>query len=323
MTEPAMQPPRLLAPSFLSAQAQAFINAPVPTLEWPDLADAAGWQQLITVADGATRGMAERRLPPPDVLSHELVDIGGVPTYVLTPAALADTKNGPLFVDIHGGALVMTGGDLSWKVFAPNAAERCGVTWAPDYRNPPGHPYPAALDDCVEVYRAAIGTRHPSEIILTGGSAGGNLAAATLLRAKDEGLPMPAALVLLSPELDLTESGDSVQIASDLGYAARLMTMNLLYANGQDLTDPYISPLFGDVVGFPPTFLQSGTRDMFLSNTVRMHRRLLAAGVEVELHVFEAMPHGFGWDDSPEDMDCRASQRRFERTHLQLGAIAT
>lgn len=80
--------------------------------------------------------------------------------------------------------------------------------------------------------------------------------------------------------------------------------------------DPFLSPLFGDVRDFPPTFLQSGTRDFFLSNTVRMHRKLLAAGVEAELHVFEAMPHGFGWDSAPEDRDMRASQRRFEQRHL-------
>ena len=122
-------------------------------------------------------------------------------------------------------------------------------------------------------------------------SAGGNLAAALLVRARDEGLPMPAALVLPTPMVDLTESGDTFQTLNGVDGGLRSqIAVNLLYANGHDLTDPYLSPLFADLSGFPPTFLQSGTRDLFLSNTVRLHRKLLAAGVDTELHIFEAMP---------------------------------
>ena len=84
-----------------------------------------------------------------------------------------------------------------------------------------------------------------------------------------------------------------------------------MYAGDHDLTDPYLSPLFGDFTPpFPPTFLQTGTRDLFLSNTVRMHRRLREAGVEAELHVFEAMPHG-GFFGAPEDEELAAEVRRF------------
>jgi acetyl esterase/lipase len=92
------------------------------------------------------------------------------------------------------------------------------------------------------------------------------------------------------------------------------MPANLLYANGHDLADPYLSPLFGDVSGFPPTFLQAGTRDLYLSNTVRMHRKLRAAGVDAELHVFEAMPHG-GFAGAPEDIEVRIEMRRFLDHH--------
>ena len=89
------------------------------------------------------------------------------------------------------------------------------------------------------------------------------------------------------------------------------MPVNLLYAAGRDLTDPYVSPLFGDFSkGFPPTLLASGTRDLFLSNTVRMHRKLRAAGVAAELHVFEAMPHG-GFGGAPEDRELAREVRRF------------
>jgi acetyl esterase/lipase len=189
------------------------------------------------------------------------------------------------------------------------------ITWAVDYRMPPRHPYPAALDDCLTVYRRALRERSPEDIFVGGGSAGGNLAAALLLRAKDEGMPMPTGLVLLSPEVDLTESGDTFQTLLGIDHVLRpLMQVNLLYANGHDLSEPYLSPLFGDVTGFPPTFLHSGTRDLFLSNTVRMHRKLRAAGVEAELHVFEGMPHG-GLGGAPEDIELGMEVQRFLERH--------
>jgi acetyl esterase/lipase len=118
--------------------------------------------------------------------------------------------------------------------------------------------------------------------------------------------------VLLSPELDLTESGDSFQtnIGIDNVLTSSLRDSIALYAGQHDLEDPYLSPLFGEVERFPPTFLQAGTRDLFLSNAVRMHRKLRAAGVAADLHVFEAMPHG-GFFGAPEDHDLAAETRRF------------
>jgi acetyl esterase/lipase len=142
-----------------------------------------------------------------------------------------------------------------------------------------------------------------------------------MLRAKDEGLPLPAALLLITPELDLTESGDSFCTLNGVDNVLKpLMTTNLLYANGADLAHPYLSPLFGDVSGFPPTYLQSGTRDLFLSNAVRMHRKLLAAGVETDLNVFEAMPHGGFGGTSPEDMDLVQSVLSFIERYLRRPA---
>jgi epsilon-lactone hydrolase len=166
------------------------------------------------------------------------------------------------------------------------------------------------------VYQRAIDTVGSEQVLVSGISGGGNLAAALLLRAKDEGLPMPAGLLLATPEVDLTESGESFLLNDGVDtMLSPLMPVNLLYANGEDLAHPYLSPLFGDLTGFPPTFLQTGTRDLFLSNTVRMHRALLRAGVHAELHVFEAMPHG-GFGGAPEDDELRAEMRRFEAARL-------
>ncbi|MBB4143180.1 acetyl esterase/lipase [Rhizobium rhizoryzae] len=112
---------------------------------------------------------------------------------------------------------------------------------------PPEFPFPAALDDCMCVYKHAVDTHGAERIVIGGRSAGGNLALATVVRAQDEGLDLPRAIVLLSPEIDLTESGDSFQTNKmiDVNLPTSLMPANLLYANGADLAHPYISPLFG------------------------------------------------------------------------------
>jgi len=212
----------------------------------------------------------------------------------------------------------MGGGDLTRVMTEINAAITGIVNWAPDYRMPPAHPYPAALDDVIAVYRALLQVRDPSRIIVGGGSAGGTLAAALLLRAKDEGLPMPAALVLLTPEIDLTESGDSFTTLANVSVGLQtLRDVNLLYADGHDLQDPYLSPLFGDLAGFPPTLVIGGTRDLFLSNTVRMHRQLREAGVDADLHIFDGRPHA-GYGNAPEEAAVSAEQVAFVRRHLGL-----
>jgi acetyl esterase/lipase len=123
-------------------------------------------------------------------------------------------------------------------------------------------------------------------------------------------------LVLLSPEADLTESGDSFEVNRlvDVMLSLPLRSVNRLYANGAGLYHP---PLFGDVTGLPPTLLQSGTRDLLLSNTVRMHRALRKAGFSAELHVSEAMPHGGFLGGTPEDLDLSSELVRFIRTRLR------
>jgi acetyl esterase/lipase len=170
------------------------------------------------------------------------------------------------------------------------------------------------LDDCASVHLAALANRASNRLVVGGVSAGANLAAALVLRARDNDLPLPAALALVSPELDLTESGDSFATlaGTDVMLVQSLMPANLLYAGGHDLSEPYLSPLFGDFGrGFPPTFLSAGTRDLFLSNAVRMHRRLRQDGIPTELHVFEAMPHGGFTGETPEDAELWSELRAF------------
>jgi acetyl esterase/lipase len=298
-------------PGSISPEAQAMFVAIVdrPVVHFPDGNDAEAWRTAIAAAEANILPVLQPLDGLPG-LKRETATIAGVPTYLATPEGAPEDR---AYLDIHGGGLVMMGGEAT-RLTGLVMASRVGVaTWSPDYRMPPDHPYPAALDDCVAVYRAMLERFPPHRIVAGGASAGGNLAAALALRLRDEGLPLPAGLVLLTPELDLTESGDSFTVLRDIDVMLRrpLMGANRLYAAGADLTDPYLSPLFGDFSkGYPPTLLQAGTRDLFLSNAVRMHRLLLKAGVPVELHVFEGMPHG-GFGGAPEDQDLAETIGRF------------
>lgn len=312
--------PSFPPPNSISHEAQQFLANPmrIDAGADPEVDDIAGWERWIAAKDGPLRQMFAGFEMSDDILVRSEFEIDGVTTYVLRPAGLPDDGTAPIVVELHGGGLVLGGGELAWQMAAMRAATRNAITWVPDYRMPPAHRHPVALEDCHATYLRALEQRPAHRVALFGASAGGNLAAALVLRLKDEGHELPSALVLLTPELDLTESGDT--FATLLGVDTMLGSLagvNRLYADGRDLADSYLSPLFGDVTGFPPTFLQSGTRDLYLSNTVRMHRKLLDAGVEVELRVMEAAPHGGFGGRTPEDRAIADDVRSFLNQHLR------
>jgi monoterpene epsilon-lactone hydrolase len=310
-------------PTSVSEQAQQFLSMDMFGASGQRVAprDVAGWRTLIKETDElivAVMGAQVENLR----LSVQSRTVGGVPVFVIAPEGVNEDAAQSIFLDIHGGSLVMGGGKACEVMARRMAAQVQMQTWSIDYRMPPDHPYPAALDDILAVYRGLLSLRAPEQIVVGGGSAGGNLATALMLRARDEGLPLPAALVLLTPEFDLTESGDSFQtnLGIDCVLTESLAESIALYTGDHDLRHPYLSPLFGDLTApFPPTFLQAGTRDLFLSNTVRMHRKLRAGGIDAELHVFEAMPHG-GFFGAPEDDELTAEIRRFLAAHLDRSA---
>lgn len=282
--------------------------------EMPQPDDFAGWMRMKAAAD-AQYAAAVQGLAGSLRAAATTMEQGGATMHVAMPEAPAEDSRA--LIDFHGGALVVGGGEAC-RIGACRQADQHGIAcYGVDYRMPPEHPYPAALDDSLAAYRVVLERHAPGSIAICGRSAGGNLAAAMLLRAREEGLPMPASLILLSPQVDLTESGDSFETNRmlDVVLPRPLPSNNRLYAGGADLADPCLSPLFADLQGFPPTFLQSGTRDLFLSNTVRMHRALRQAGVAAELHVFEAMPHGGFMGGTPEDAELEAEIRRFIQAH--------
>ena len=308
-------------PGSVSAEAQQFLGAGLGMGEGsasPAVDDLDGWRATIQAANAGIAVMYDMRTADaPSTV--EATSVGDVPVVVVTPEGLTDADPSGIYLDVHGGAFTMGSGDACRAMTTFTAAQVRMTTWGIDYRTPPDHPYPAALDDCLTVYRGLLDVEAPERIVVGGQSAGGNLAAALMLRARDEGLPLPAALLLLSPEADLTESGDSFATMSGLDpvLTASLADSIALYAGDHDLTDPYLSPLFGDFTGFPPSLLQAGTRDLFLSNAIRVHRAMRSVGVDAELHVFEAMPHG-GFFGAPEDDDLGREMWTFVRAHLEV-----
>jgi monoterpene epsilon-lactone hydrolase len=306
-------------PSSVSVEAQQFLGAGFGMAEGapsPAVDDLEGWRTVIEASNEAVAAMFDMRIAgkQPTV---EVLTMGDVPVYAVTPEHWSSADDIGIYLDVHGGAFTMGYGDACRAMTKLTAEHVQMTTWGVDYRTPPNHRFPAALDDCLAVYRRLLEVEPPERIVVGGQSAGGNLAAALMLRARDEALPFPAALVLLTPEVDLTESGDSfsTMLGIDPVLTSSLADSIALYAGDHDLTDPYLSPLFGDFTGFPPTLLQAGTRDLFLSNAVRLHRAMRSVGVDAELHVFEAMPHG-GFFGAPEDHELGREVARFVRAHL-------
>lgn len=303
---PRTRPPRSISPE---AQASLSVDLPEPPT-YPHVSDLAAWRSYIERTNAELEPIAGL-LAPRTRATAQRTQLAGVSVVAATPTHRTFDA-GRVILDMHGGGLIFMGGPHvePWAKFA---ATRAGAdVIAPDYRMPPDHPYPAAVDDCLAVYRALIESHGASNVVVSGTSAGGNLAAALVLRARDEGMPMPHGVLLLSPELDLTESGDTFQTLLGLDHLQPLLPVNELYAGSTSLDDPCVSPLFADLrPGFPPTLLQSGTRDLFLSNTVRMHRSLRKAGIRAELHVWEAMPHAMFLGVVPENDEIDTEIRHF------------
>jgi monoterpene epsilon-lactone hydrolase len=244
--------------------------------------------------------------------TEETIDLPhGAKLYRMIPEGRAGRKAEVAYFDIHGGGFVSGGGEMCLLLAKMRAADFGVEVYSVDYRLLPEHQYPAPLDDCMAAYREVLNRVAPENLAVGGNSAGGNLIAATLLRARAEGLPMPCALALGTPGLDMTRSGDTYRTNQYLDVALRGSAGRMNYGAGSDLAHPYVSPIFGTFENWPPTILFSGTRDLLLSDTVRMHRALRRANVRAELHVVEAGPHGNFQGMAPEDHEIMAENKSF------------
>lgn len=257
----------------------------------------------------------------PAGIAVEDLSLGGIPTERLSAPGADESRT---FLYIHGGGFVggspRTHRPLTWRL-----AKQVGVpVHAIDYRLAPEYPYPAALDDCVAAYRALLDKGYAAKSIVVGGdSAGGNLTLALALRLKAEGVALPAALICLSPATDMTGTGASRHEnaeADSLFVEEMFDSLKPAYFHGLDERDPFLSPLFGDVTGFPPVLLQVGEREMLRDDSVRMAENLKAAGVETVLEVWPKVWHVWqlNADMLPEGREAITHITRFARQHLAL-----
>src|SRR6516225_5823902 len=233
-------------PTSVSTEAQSILaNGSTEPAVYPAPDDLEAWRSLIATADDQ---IAEGfKLMLPMMADVDVVDrtINGTQVYVVTPPGL-DPDDRRVYLEIHGGSLIFCGGEICRGLGMMNATRHSIRMWAVDYRMPPDHPFPAGLDDCVQTSEAMLDEYRAEQIVVGGLSAGANLAASLVLRVRDERLPMPAGVVLLSPELDLTESGDSFRtlLGVDTTLTSGLLPINELYGGDHQLADPYLSPLF-------------------------------------------------------------------------------
>ena len=255
-------------------------------------------------------------------IEKEMID--GVNVYSITPMSLVNKNTKHLFVYLHGGAYIF-GGGMSALTEAILIANRVQIpVVVVDYRMPPDHPYPTAIEDVVRVYKALIKSNPAGSIAMGGSSSGAGLALATIHKLKSLQLALPAALFIGTPWSDLTKNGDSLYVNEGIDrkivtYDGFITAAAKLYANGTNLKDPGLSPVYGDFSGFPPTMLVTGTRDLFLSFTVRVHRKMKASGVVADLNVYEGLSHVeyFIVPDAPESIEVYSELKKFLKLHLQ------
>lgn len=320
---PRYVPPRVIpVPGDVSKQLREFIRMPYPPgVLTPPPKTPQEWGEL-------NKRFEKEWIAPLGDLRKQLnvtvapANIGGVKAYLVTPRDLRPENANRMLLHLHGGGYIAGGGEAATSEAIMMAGIGGYRVISVDYRMPPEFPFPAALDDSLLVWRSLAQTINPKNMAVFGSSAGGGLALAMVLKAKDEGLPLPAAVGAGTPWSDLDKIGDSyfaneyvdnMLVTWDgwLGGAAKL------YANGHDLKNPYLSPVYGNFSHFPPTILTTGTRDLFLSNTVRVHRALRRAGVEAELNVYEAMSHAqYVGPGMPEAKEAFGDLARFFDAHL-------
>jgi len=232
--------------------------------------------------------------PLPGGVTVTAAALGGVPTAEITVDGV-EPRHVVLY--FHGGVYVMGDASLAADLASQVGRRTRAKVISVGYRLAPEHPYPAAVDDALAAYEALLhsGTA-PSDIAFAGESAGGGLAIATLVNAREHGLPLPAAALVMSPYADLTLAGTTLRTKREVDV---LMSREALqarvadYTSGQDAALGLISPIFADLSGLPPLIIQAGTHEVLLDDAVRLARQAATADVEVTLDITPGVPHVF------------------------------
>lgn len=257
-------------------------------------------------------------------VKYESKKVAGVDTFIVTPKNIAPQYENKKLLHIHGGAFVFGGGESALREAIWVANGLGAKVISVDYRQPPLHPFPAAINDVVTVWGELIKNQASESTAMFGTSAGGNLVLATTLKLQQLGLPTPGALFIGTPAVDLKETSDSwltLKGLDPLGQREGLIQSTIeLYAANEALDNPLISPIYAEIESFPPTMFISGTRDLLLSDTVRMHRLLRSVDVEAELHIYDGQSHGDYINgiqtDMPESEDALKELGQFFDKHI-------
>jgi len=316
-------PAKVLAvPTDVSPEMQEIIARPLNpdwNDQWKSAAEARRYadKQAATVVK-TIPGLLERMH-----VKMEASTVGNVKVHVITPDDFPSQNRNRVLIHVHGGCYVLFPGESGTTEAIMMSGFGHFKVIAVDYRMPPEAYFPAALDDAMTVYKAVIRNTDAKNVGIFGTSAGGALTLEMVLKARQGGLPMPGAISSGTPMADVTRTGDSFYTNEKVDNV--LVSPNgfchagtLIYAHGHDLHDPLLSPVYGDMHGFPPTILTTGTRDLLLSNTVRVHRKLRELGIDAVLNVFEALSHAqYQLDDRvPETKEAFGEIAEFFDSHL-------
>jgi epsilon-lactone hydrolase len=272
--------------SSVSTEQQETLDAILRQAAFPVDSDVNEQRRLLRELSSAQ--------PLPRDVTVTAASLGSVPTAEITVDRVEPRH---IVLYFHGGVYVMgdafLAADLASEVGRRTQAKVISV----DYRLAPEHPYPAAVDDALAAYEALLDNGiAPSDIAFAGESAGGGLAVATLVNARDHGLPLPAATFVMSPYADLTLAGTTIETKRDVDP---LLSRELLrarvpdYVSGQDAALGLISPIFADLSGLPPLIIQAGSHEVLLDDAVRLARQAAVADVEVTLDITPGVPHVF------------------------------
>ena len=275
----------------------------VHPLDPEDAAITAAMRAMVSSTKGARPGIEARgqfdafmeSVLPRDEVTLETDTLGGIPGLWVHPA---DWRSGEAIVHLHGGWFNFGSAKAYRHLVGHIAARARARAFIPDYRRAPEHPFPAATDDALACYRALAGSG-VRRIVLTGDSAGGNLALVLASRVTGEAVSNSATLVgvaVLSPVTDLTLSGATYQTRADadpLFTRPQVAELVHSYLGSADAKQPLASPLFGRLSGMPPTRIHVGDDEVLLDDSLRFVERAVAAGVDARVDVWMGMPHGF------------------------------
>jgi len=280
-------------PQTISPQAQLALGHPEP--------DQGPPESLAQRRAGTDAYTARARVAWSRICPNTLVDdtIAGVPVHIVTPDGLPDANTDKVLLNLHGGGFNSDSGSYTESI--PIASYTRIKVVAVLYRLAPEHPFPAAVDDSVAVYKELLKTYKPNHIVIYGTSAGAILTAEVAAKLKQLGLPLPAALGIFSGMGDFARAGDSQALYALGGLKGHLDppqtgVHDSEYATTTDLRDPILSPIYSDLHGLPPTLFITSGRDLLLSGTINLHRAYLNAGVDARLVVFDALAHAFWYD---------------------------